>query len=142
MGELGPVFAAVRGLEDAAPRPARDQLPRFAVRLPEGGVQHGGVRRVEHEIRDSRRVVAEQHLAPRLAAVGRLVNAAVRVGPKAWPWAPTQTVSGFVGCTRTREIWWVSSSPTCVHVFPPSVVFHTPSPWETLPRIGYSPVPT
>src|SRR5207244_9632702 len=27
-------------------------------------------------------------------------------------------------------------------VLPPSVVFHTPSPWETLPRIGNSPVPT
>src|SRR5438046_1338751 len=25
---------------------------------------------------------------------------------------------------------------------PPSVVLNTPSPWETLPRIAYSPVPT
>ena len=36
----------------------------------------------------------------------------------------------------------MSSSPTCVHVLPPSVVFQTPSPWDTLPRMGYSPVPT
>src|SRR4051812_2583596 len=28
------------------------------------------------------------------------------------------------------------------HVLPPSVVFHTPSPCDTLPRIGYSPPPT
>src|SRR5689334_15999840 len=36
----------------------------------------------------------------------------------------------------------VSASPMNDHVFPPSVVFHTPSPCETLPRIGYSPPPT
>src|SRR3954468_14482532 len=36
----------------------------------------------------------------------------------------------------------VSFRPMYVHVFPPSVVFHTPSPWETLPRSGYSPPPT
>src|SRR5437773_3043510 len=36
----------------------------------------------------------------------------------------------------------VSLSPMYVHVLPPSVVFHTPSPCDTLPRIGYSPPPT
>src|SRR5438105_2283382 len=36
----------------------------------------------------------------------------------------------------------VSLSPMYVHVFPPSVVFQTPSPCETLPRIAYSPPPT
>src|SRR5881628_3693729 len=51
-------------------------------------------------------------------------------------------MSGLVGCTRTREICCVSASPTEVHVLPPSVVFQTPSPCETFPRIGYSPVPT
>src|SRR5437763_9476602 len=35
-----------------------------------------------------------------------------------------------------------SFSPMYVHVLPPSVVFHTPSPCATLPRIGYSPPPT
>src|SRR2546428_524664 len=29
-----------------------------------------------------------------------------------------------------------------VHVSPPAVDLKPPSPWETLPRIGYSPVPT
>src|SRR5215213_6456408 len=36
----------------------------------------------------------------------------------------------------------VSPSPTKAQVFPPSVVFQTPSPCETLPRMGYSPPPT
>src|SRR3954463_1293404 len=40
------------------------------------------------------------------------------------------------------EICRVSRSPTYFHVLPPSVVFQTPSPCETLPRIGYSPPPT
>src|SRR5438477_11892562 len=50
-------------------------------------------------------------------------------------------MSGLVGCTRTRAICCVSARPTNVQVLPPSVVFHTPSPWDTLPRIGKSPVP-
>src|SRR4051812_38287888 len=36
----------------------------------------------------------------------------------------------------------VSARPMKVHVLPPSVVFHTPSPCETLPRIANSPPPT
>src|SRR6184192_505667 len=51
-------------------------------------------------------------------------------------------MSGLVGWTRTRAICCVSASPSEVHVLPPSVVFQTPSPWDTLPRIGNSPVPT
>src|SRR6266571_8677739 len=51
-------------------------------------------------------------------------------------------MSGLVGCTRTREICCVAASPMEVQVLPPSVVFQTPSPCDTLPRIGYSPVPT
>src|SRR3954468_18850874 len=39
-------------------------------------------------------------------------------------------------------ICFVSLSPMYAHVFPPSTVFHTPSPCETLPRMGYSPPPT
>src|SRR6266700_88044 len=51
-------------------------------------------------------------------------------------------ISGLVGWTRTRAICCVSARPSEVHVLPPSVVFQTPSPCETLPRIGNSPVPT
>src|SRR4051812_34153386 len=51
-------------------------------------------------------------------------------------------MSGFVGFTTMSAICLVSARPMNDHVFPPSVVFHTPSPCETLPRIGYSPPPT
>src|SRR6266700_3325243 len=51
-------------------------------------------------------------------------------------------ISGLVGWTRTRAICCVSARPSEVHVLPPSVVFQTPSPCDTLPRIGNSPVPT
>src|SRR5947208_9822681 len=51
-------------------------------------------------------------------------------------------MSGLVGCTRTREICCVSASPREVQFLPPSVVFQTPSPAATLPRMGNSPVPT
>src|SRR6266581_4470160 len=64
------------------------------------------------------------------------------LGPNAWPCAATYTMSGLVGCTRTRAICRVSARPTDVHVLPPSVVFQTPSPCDTLPRTAYSPVPT
>jgi hypothetical protein len=43
---------------------------------------------------------------------------------------------------RTRAMYCVSLSPMYCHVLPASVVFHTPSPCDTLPRIGVSPPPT
>src|SRR6266487_3577860 len=45
-------------------------------------------------------------------------------------------MSGLGGCTRTRAICCVSARPRNVQVLPPSVVFQTPSPCDTLPRIG------
>src|SRR6267143_4111286 len=51
-------------------------------------------------------------------------------------------MSGLAGWTRTRAICCVSARPRQVQVLPPSVVFQTPSPCDTLPRIGNSPVPT
>src|SRR6266571_5545121 len=51
-------------------------------------------------------------------------------------------MSGLRGCTRTRAICRVSSSPTCFQVLPASVDLYTPSPCETFPRIGDSPMPT
>src|SRR6478672_8881597 len=64
------------------------------------------------------------------------------VGAHTLPSAATYTRSGLAGSTRTREICRVSLRPSDVHVLPASVDFHTPSPCETLPRIGYSPPPT
>src|SRR3954464_1458529 len=64
------------------------------------------------------------------------------VGAHTLPCAATYTRSGLVGCTRTRAMCRVASRPSDVQVLPASVDFHTPSPCETLPRIGYSPPPT
>src|ERR1700733_4784068 len=64
------------------------------------------------------------------------------LGAQTCPNAPTYTRSGLVGCTTMSAICLVSPSPMNDHVLPPSIVFHTPSPCETLPRIGYSPPPT
>ena len=63
-------------------------------------------------------------------------------GPQACPCADTYATSGLVGCTNTREICRVSFKPMFVQLRPPSVVFHTPSPCDTLPRIVNSPPPT
>ena len=64
-------------------------------------------------------------------------------GPYTWPSAATHTMSGFVGCTRTRADLLASRrGRRSVHVLPASVVLNTPSPCDTLPRIAYSPVPT
>src|SRR5439155_27254927 len=62
--------------------------------------------------------------------------------PCACPRAATYTVSASSGWTRTLAMLRVRSSPRCVHVFPASVVRYTPSPWETLPRMQLSPIPT
>ena len=82
VSEFGPVLAAVGGLEDPAARTARNELPRPALRLPQRRVDDAGVPRVEHEVRHAGRVVSEQHVPPGLAAVRRLVDAPVRVGPE------------------------------------------------------------
>ncbi len=59
---------------------AAHQQPGLAARLPEAGVEHVGVARIHHQIGDTRRVVDEQHLVPRLAAVLRPKHAAFGVG--------------------------------------------------------------
>src|SRR6266702_2017785 len=50
------------------------------VRRPERRVDHVRVGRIEHQVSDSGRIAAKQHLVPRLAAVGRLVDAALGIG--------------------------------------------------------------
>src|SRR6266702_2017786 len=48
--------------------------------LPERRVDHVRGGRLEHQVSDSGRIAAKQHLVPRLAAVGRLVDAALGIG--------------------------------------------------------------
>ena len=82
LGQLGPVLAAVRGLEHPAPRAAGHERPGPAHRLPQPGVEHVGARGVEDQVRRAGRVVPEEDLVPRLPAIGGLVDAALGIGPK------------------------------------------------------------
>ena len=75
--DLGPGVAAVGGLEEAAAGSAARHLVLDAVRLPHRGVQHVRVAAVDHEVDRAGLVVAEEHLLPRLAAVGALEDAAL-----------------------------------------------------------------
>ena len=77
--QLGPVRAAVGGLEDPAPYAPRDELPGEALRLPERGVQHLGIRGIHREVGGAGGIVAEQDLGPRFAAVAGLVDPALGV---------------------------------------------------------------
>ena len=81
-GDLGPVIAAIGRLPEAAPCAAADEKPRLAPRLPEAGVEHVRVRRVHRQVGGTGRVVAEQDLLPRLAAVLRAIDAAFRIRPE------------------------------------------------------------
>ena len=63
-------------------------------------------------------------------------------GPKACPSAETYNILWSLGSILILEICCVSFNPIFSHVLPPSVVLYTPSPWQRLPRIQASPVPT
>ncbi len=78
--DVRPVRAAVGRLVEAAARTAARQAPRRPLRLPRGRVQHLRVHRIHHQVDDAGLVVDEQNLAPRLAAIGGLEDAAVRAG--------------------------------------------------------------
>src|SRR5581483_10091808 len=67
--EFPPGVAAVRRLPDPAPRPAGDQLPGAAYRLPEPGVEDPRVGGVHGEVARAGAVALEEDLLPRPAAV-------------------------------------------------------------------------
>src|SRR5207302_3056724 len=77
--DLGPVVAAVARLEDAAAGAAARHLPRVAVRLPQRRVDDLRVVGIENQLDRAGLVVAEQDLLPRLAAVLRPEDAALRI---------------------------------------------------------------
>jgi len=64
------------------------------------------------------------------------------LGAQAWPIAPTNTTSGSVGSTTTREICPTSPRPMNVHVLPASGEKNTPRPSTRSLRRFASPVPT
>src|SRR6185437_7068599 len=77
--ELGPVLAAVGGLEDAAARAAAHEQPRLAAGLPHRGVERVRIVGIHRQVAHAGGVVAEQYLAPRFPAVGGLEHTAFRV---------------------------------------------------------------
>ena len=80
--ELPPRLAAVARLVDAAARPAADEAARRPAPLIRRREQDVRVRRIDDEIGGAGVVVDEQRLRPRLAAVGRHEDAALRVRPE------------------------------------------------------------
>ena len=78
--DLGPVVAAVGGLEEAAAGSAAREAPRRAVGVPDGGVQHLRVIGVERKIHGAGATVAEQYFLPGLAAIPGAEDAALGVG--------------------------------------------------------------
>src|SRR5205823_35325 len=79
--DVGPVLAAIGGLEDSALQSTRDQRPRPPISVPDGGVNNLRVCGIENRIEGARRIAAEQDLAPGFPAVGRLEYAALRIRP-------------------------------------------------------------
>ena len=78
--EPSPGEAAVGGAIDAAPAPAGHELPRVAHELPHPCEQDPRVAGHHHQVGHARRVVHEQHLLPRLAAVRGAEHAPIGVG--------------------------------------------------------------
>src|SRR6185437_8416167 len=72
-----PVLAAVGGFEDSAARTAGTEGPSLAAEVPSSRIKCVGILRCHrHHAAAGGRIGSRQHLAPVLAAVGGLVNAA------------------------------------------------------------------
>ena len=98
------VLAAVGRLEEAAARAAARHLVLDAVGLPQRGVHHVRVLAIDRDVDRAGLAVAEQHLLPALAAVGRLEHAALVAVLAVRPKSATKTMSGLVGWMRIFEI--------------------------------------
>ena len=79
-GDLFPGLAAIGAAMDRAVGTAVDQRVETALPLVGRRDQHVGVARIEHDIGDAGVLGNLQHLRPRLAAVGRLVQPALAAG--------------------------------------------------------------
>src|SRR6266550_6585365 len=74
--------AAVGGFEDSALRATRHEFPRRSVRMPDGGVNDFRIRRIENQVECTSGITAEERLLPRLPAIDRFENAALRIWPE------------------------------------------------------------
>ena len=77
--ETLPGRAGISRFPDAAPRAAARAAPGVNLDLPHAGVEDARVARVHHEIRRADGIIDEQHAVPRPAAVGRAIDAALRL---------------------------------------------------------------
>ncbi len=97
--DLGPGLAGVRGLVDGRAGPAADLGEDMAAALVGRGVEDVGIARVEMDLADAGVLVDGEHGRPGLAAVGRLVDAAVAAG------APQRAVGRDVDDVRVAGIY-------------------------------------
>ncbi len=79
--QFRPGIAAIGRLPDAGVLAAADQLVRVALRLPDGGVEDARIIRVHRDVVRTRPVALAQHEVPRLAAILRAIDTALRVRP-------------------------------------------------------------
>ena len=78
LGQPCPCVAGVDGLPDARPGAARPHAPWEPLMIPRRGVQHARVGHVETQFARPSQRIDKEDLFPRLAAVGALVDPAVR----------------------------------------------------------------
>ena len=100
------------------------------------GVHHVRVGGIEHQVAGTGGVIAEQHLAPVLAAVGALEHATLGIGPEGMSLRrhPHDLGIGWMHAHAAdvpRVLQPEEASRCCRHWS----VRQTPSPWLVLPRI-------
>jgi len=140
--ELFPSCAGVGGAVNAAAGTAAGERPGRAPGFPQRGEQDVGILRIERHVDRTGVLVFVENLVPGLAAVGGAKDAAFCVGSVGVPSAATKAISGLCGFTITLPIARESFRPTYFQDLPASTDFQTPSPFEMLPRMQASPVPT
>src|SRR5262249_10300791 len=77
--DLGPGVTAVGGLAEAGVLAAADKRMRKALHLPDGGVEHLGMRWVHRQVHGARPIALKEHLLPGRAAVAGAEHAALDV---------------------------------------------------------------
>src|SRR5205814_4817 len=85
-----PGFAAIGAAMDRALRTAVDHGEKLAAALIRGRDDDVGIARIDHDVADASVLRNLQHLAPRLAAIGRLVESPIPA------WRPERSLCGDI----------------------------------------------